>query len=441
MNRTSYRYQLLLLPLLALACGSASTTRPADASAPDAALQTVDDASTLDDGGVAENDGGAEDALVPASPALGLAVVHQDKYYKSALLSLVDPATGTLTHDDCLNSGKERPDLSLAMSGDVVMPSAPLPGHPLLLIDRGNGNLIWVNPADCSVTRQISVAQGFMANPYDVLAVTANKLYVTRYGSNPKPNTALDGGGDLLIIDVEQGKPVARIDLAPYVSGAGFTPNPARGRVVDGKLYVTLDSFNADFSKAATGRIVVVDPTSDKVTGTIDLPGLQNCGPMAPVPGMPKGLAVACAGPYSDEANRLKVSGIALIDTATTPPTVVPVMASIFGRSVSANDLTVAGLGLGLVVVPGDDKGKAVDELWRFDFAGGAAKLVLAGKASFTLGGLVYDPSTQRVFLGDADANNPRVRVLDVSSGTPVELTSINSNPGDGLLPRNLGLY
>ena len=440
MNHSWHRLHFLLVPLLALACGSSTTTQPADAGAKDSA-ELMADAAVTDDGGLTEDDGGVTDALAPVPYAVGLAVLHGDPYYTSSLLSLVDPSTGALIHDNCLNSGSAAPGLSQALSGDVVLPSAPLPGHPLIVIDRGNGNLIWVNPADCSVTRQISVAQGFLAYPYDVIAVAANKLYVTRYSSNPMPTTTLDGGGDLLIVDLDQGQPVARIDLAPYASGAGLNPNPDRGQVLDGKLYITLNSFNADFSKAGMGRVVVVDPASDTVTGTIDLQGLQNCGPIVPVPGMPKALAVACAGVFKD-ANRLQVSGIALIDTSTTPPTVKTVVtATAFGRPVSTADLAVASAGLGLIVVPGDSSGTPADELWRFDFAGGAPQMVLAGKASFVLGGLVYDPTSQRVFVGDADAKNPSVRVMDVSSGTPVELTPINSDPKKNLLPRSLGLY
>ena len=445
MNHSWLRAQLLLLPLFTFACGSSSTTRPPDAATPDSAppladAAVVDDvgeadalASATDDGGAAL-EAGTPDALAP-DPAAGLAVVHGDSKYTSSLLSLLDPNTGALVRDNCLNSGSETPGLSQALSGDVVLPSAPLPGHPLVLIDRLNNNLIWVNPVDCKVTRQISVKN----NPHDALAVNANKLYVTRYNTNPKPATSLDGGGDLLVLDMTLGQPVARIDLAPYVAGVGFSPNPDRGRVLDGKLYVTLNGFNADFSKAP-GRMVVVDPATDTVTATINLTGLQNCGPIVPVPGIPKALAVACAGAFSDP-ERLKASGIALVDTATTPPTVTTVSASVFGRPLSTADLAVVGPGLGLVVVPGDDSGPPADALWRFDFVGGAPQKILSGKDSFVLGGLVYDPSSQHVFLGEADVKKPTVHVLDVSSGAPVELASINSDPKENMLPRNLGLY
>ncbi len=446
MNHLWHRARLVLLPLLALACGSSESS-----TAEDAAVLTVMDAANTDDGGIAPTStdaesiddgstdgdaGGVQDAL-SAPKAAGLAVLHGDSKYTSTLLSLLDPSTGALIRDNCLNSGSAAPGLSQALSGDVVLPSAPLPGHPVILIDRKNSNLVWVDPATCIVTRQLSVK----SNPHDVLALTDNKLYVTRYDTNPKPVTALDGGGDLLVLDMAQGQAVARIDLQPFSAGATFTPNPDQGRVLDGKLYITLNSFNADFSKAATGRVVVVDPVSDKVTGTIDLPGLQNCGPIAVVPGKPKALAVACAGAYSADVAQIAASGIALIDTSTTPPTVTPLAAAGFGRPLSAFDLAVVSAGLAFVVVPGDFAGTSMDEVWRFDFAGGAPLMVFAGKDKYVLGGLVYDPLSHRVFVGDADAKNPRVRVLDVSSGTPVELPPIVSDPEKGLLPRRMALY
>ncbi len=57
------------------------------------------------------------------------------------------------------------------------------------------------------------------------------------------------------------------------------------------------------------------------------------------------------------------------------------------------------------------------------------------------LGGLIFDPDTQRVFLGDADPQSPKLHVLDVSVSPPTELPSFASDPAAGLLPRNLGLY
>jgi hypothetical protein len=375
----------------------------------------------------------------------GLAVIHGSIDYTSSLLSLVDPATATLAYDNCLNSGSLTPQLSQALSGGVVLPSAPLPGHPLVLIDSLNSALVWVNPVDCTVVRQLSVSTGFKAFPHDVVAVAPNKFYVTRYSTNSSPTSDpsdLDEGGDLLILDLDLGQAVARMDLAPYAAGGpGINPNPDRARVLDGKIYVTLNNFSADMvTQAGPGRVVVVDPTTDTVISVIDLPDFKDCGAIAPVPGKQGALAVACSGFFSDP-DQINSSGVALIDTSVSPATVQPLMAAAFGRPLSFADLAVVSPTLALVVVPGDFSGSAPDQLWQFDFTRGVPQKLLDASSAWVLGGLVFDPATQRVFLGNADPQSPKLHVFDVSGSAPVELASLNSDPAKGLLPRYLGLY
>jgi len=428
-RRFDRAFRLVLPALLGLACGSASVSPVLDAAGAASDVATFEVAT--DSAGESSN---------------GLAVIHGSSDYTSSLLSLVDPTTATLVHDNCLNSGSVAPQLSQALSGGVVLPSAPLPGHPLVLIDSLNSALVWVNPTDCTVTRQLSVSTGFKAFPHDVVAVAPNKFYVTRYSTNPKPTSDpsdLDEGGDLLILDLDLGRAVARIDLSPYAAGgAGINPNPDRARVLDGKIYVTLNNLSPDMvSQAGPGRVVVVDPTTDTVSSVIDLPDFKDCGAIVPVPGRQGALAVACSGFFSDAAKQIESSGVASIDTSVSPAAMLPLMAAAFGRAVSFADLAVASPTLAFIIVPGDFSGSAPDQLWQFDFTRGVPQKLLDASASWVLGGLVFDPATQRVFLGDADPQSPKVHVFDVSESTPVELTSLNSDPAKGLLPRYLGLY
>jgi len=257
---------------------------------PDAAT-AAGDAPAADIADAADGGADSEEAADSSNAEpVGLAVIHGSSDYTSSLLSLVDPATATLVHDNCLNSGSVAPQLSQALSGSVVLPSAPLPGHPLVLIDSTNSALVWVNPADCTVVRQLSVSTGFKAYPHDVVAVSPNKFYVTRYMTNSSPTadpSDLDEGGDLLILDLDLGKAVARIDLAPYAAGGvGINPNPDRARVLDGKIYVTLNNLSADMTtQAGPGRVVVVDPATDTVSSSSTCPTSRTAAPSCRCPG------------------------------------------------------------------------------------------------------------------------------------------------------------
>jgi hypothetical protein len=187
--------------------------------------------------------------------------------------------------------------------------------------------------------------------------------------------------------------------------------------------------------------VVVVDPTTDTVTSVIELPDFKNCSAIAPVPGRQGALAVVCEGAWADGANQINASGVALIDTSTSPATVQTRMASDFGRPLSYADLAVVNSGVALAVVSGDFSGSPPDQLWQFDFAGGLPQKLLDASTDYVLAGLVFDPASQRLFLGDADPQSPRLHVFDVSVSPPAELPALDSDPGRGLAPRYLGLY
>src|SRR6185436_20784357 len=96
------------------------------------------------------------DAAAPTGLA-GPALVIVASDHKSTSIGLYKPGDAKLTFDRCLDSGSKPAMLSATLSGDVVLPSQPLASHELVLIDRKNGALTWVNPATCAVVRQVSV--------------------------------------------------------------------------------------------------------------------------------------------------------------------------------------------------------------------------------------------------------------------------------------------
>jgi hypothetical protein len=371
--------------------------------------------------------GGSEPATGGGPPA-GLAVIGSD--YHSVSVPLADPSTGAITREGCITSGSSAPGLTTALSGDVVLPSQPQPGHELLLIDRTNVTLTWVDPQSCAVLRQLNVGEGKAANPHDVIAVSAHKAYVTRYSAS-----------DLLIIDPAAATILGHIDLAGQSSRPDgdkpVRPMPDRGVRVGGRVLIALNELSEDFMSAGPARVVVIDPAVDQVVGSIAVPGLQNCGQLVAVGSAPT-VAAGCGGVFG-ALDQLAASGVALIELAVTPPAVTVVPASRFGAPVSAADLVVLSRAAAFTVVPGDFTSGRADSLWTFDFDGGTPRKVLDGSGPFHLGGLVAQADQRRLFIGDAADAEPRILVIDTSdAASPAVQSPI---PVSGLPPRALGLY
>jgi len=393
---------------------------------------------------------------VTVGGATGIAIVNSD--YMSTSISLFDPAKAALTFDDCINSTTAATSLSLSLSGDVVLPSAAQPGHELLIIDRFNAALTWLDPTTCTVKRQFSVGTGFPSDPHDVVALSATKAYVTRYEKNPKPTddpADNDEGDDILIINPTDGTISGRIDLAPFAGKvtAPATPGtdtaaadvtvsarPGRALLIDGNVYVALDNLAADFSAAADGRILVIDPAADTVSGMIDLPGLKGCGGLASVPDS-KTLVVTCVGDFNAPV-QIDGSAIVAIDLGVSPPAIKSKLgAAVFGgQPLSADAGGALSATTGLAVSLGTLKKTPPDRLWSYDMEAGTVTQLKEASDSFVYGALLLDSAGKQLFLTDGAKETPRLHVIDVS-GAPTVKTSVDANPAHGLPPRSLGWY
>ncbi len=430
MSRTSILISVLVTSLAA--CGD--NQRPA---APDGGSGSppIDGSTTPDGGGAGITE-----------PGNGFAVVSSD-FQSSTTISLLDIATGAVTKADCLDSGTVPPGTTTALSGDVALPSWPQPGHPIVAIDRRNAVLTWLDAATCAPLHQLDVSTGFMSNPQDVIGVSATKAYVTRYARNPTPTasaTDFDDGDDLLIIDPSVPRITGRIDLSAYavpLAGKQIRARPTRGRLVDGKLYIAINDIDDGFDAMSHGRVVIVDTATDKVTGTIDLPELANCGALTYVEAQ-KTLVVTCAGDY-DQADSSLTSGLAFIDLTQSPPVETRhALAAVFGGRALGAYSGIANDGtLGFAVTPGAFGGDPADRLWSFNVAAGTAAKVSDATDAFVLGSVLIDPGHQQVLVTDAAAAKPRIHIYDYASGTATLKTDVEPEPTHHLPPRELAWY
>jgi len=321
--------------------------------------------------------GSSPPAPAHPGPATGLAVINSD--YSTTSLSLLD-MTGSLVRADCVDSATgANGSATKTISGDAVLPSQPQLGGGVVIIDRGNTALTFVDPIGCAIVRQIPVP-GVKTNPHDVVVLADDKAYVTRYDRNLAATDPRLAGNDIAVIDPTTGAQAGRIDLDAYaspVAGTTVLARPDRALLVDGQVIVSLNEIDQTFKTYGEGKLVVIDPTSDTVSAAVALAGLANCGGMTYVDEQ-KVLLVACGGPF---AGSTAPSGIAVVDLGVAPP--------VLARVIPAAAFDGRPLGTGWVLerppsdgetrafaVTNDPKDVDPDALFQFDYVAGTTSPV-----------------------------------------------------------------
>ena len=345
-----------------------------------------------------------------------LAVVSTD--YASSAVSLIDLRQAVVAQAGLLHSGSKMSPGMTTLSGDVVLASplsdAATPST-VTVVDRASGVLTVVDLTSRQVSRQINVATGFYANPYDALLLGPN-WWVSRTGRNAKAQDSadpLDGGDDLLLVDNTTGKPTNRVDLQPWSTFVGGLAAPQR-LVVDGpRLWTALGSFSADFKQQGPGRLLEVDWQTQTVVQAVDLSPWTNCVSLQLLPGKAgqRDLVVTCQGAYGGgPAGQLAGSALLRV-TGTDPPTVaVLVRASDLGDQPFGTALAVLGNRV-LWQSMGRFSPAKPDILWWLDVQTNKPPTVLlaSGKA-FSLSGLVADPVRNTIWLGHRDRSRDLLR-------------------------------
>jgi hypothetical protein len=380
-------------------------------------------------------EGGAGDAAADAATAACPAalVVADTKDFTSTNISVLSPE-GAIQSASIISSASAPVGLSTPLSGDVVLPLWPTPGH-IVLIDRGNAALTWVDPATAAVKHQLSVGTGYASNPQDYLELSPTKAYVTRYEPNPTPGAQpFDGGSDVLIVDPETVTVTGRV---PFSTTGNFLPRPARMVHVGSEVWVSLERFDADFKTAGDAQVVGISTTNDTIAWTLDLPGLANCGGIARSPSG-KVVALACGG-ISTDTDPKQRSGIVLVNATAHPPVELKrfSVATALGAPLDST-LAYGSEDVLLGVVVGDAMAGRNDVAYSVDVASGTPKMILDGGMPFVLGDVRCAPGCSDLcFLTDANTNV--LRSWKVTGASLAAQASLPVDPTLGIPPRALG--
>lgn len=232
------------------------------------------------------NTGGTD--ITPGPYGRGLVVIDTD--YSSSNVALIS-FDGEMLSPSFISSGHGR------LSSDVAVPTMPIAGDDVVLLDRASSVMTWVDVRTGEIREQYHSDRDELGrNPWDYLPISPEKAYVTRYDRWPGNSVH----GDMIVVNpktVSLGAPVdKRIAIAKSINlpGKEYWIHPARGVVVGDKAYVTTVIATPDYDYS-TSYLVVIDTTTDEVLEAKELSDLRDCTGIAVSPDSTE-LAITCSG-------------------------------------------------------------------------------------------------------------------------------------------------
>ena len=381
--------------------------------------------------------------------AEGFAVVNGD--YQSVSVSLTS-LDGEVLSEHFIASGSADTGLSAALGSDVVLPTLPISGPELVLIDRTpSGVLTWVDKQSANVRAQLNVATGFASNPHDYVPVSDTKAYVTRFAWNlASGEQPFDQGNDVLVIDPSVPEIVDRIDLTPALAGEaeGFYPSADRALLANGKLFVLCVGFNVDFTDRVNSRLITIDPERDTIDDVLVFDGLNSCSSLDVAPdGLT--LAIACHGAFGNEPEEgYPDSGIVVVGIDDSAKELHRFAAANLGGEMIANLAFVDQETL-LFTTFGryqDDLSQmaAPDTARLLDLEDGSLRgepLQQTKSVPFSLGDVSCAPDAGTCVLADAETDGGVLHHFRIQGGDMQQRVRVSLDDGLGLPPRSLGRF
>jgi hypothetical protein len=381
--------------------------------------------------------------------------------YGSTSIAVSDPARAVNLQDDVINSGSVAPGLTTALSGDVVLPSRPLRGQAILLIDRLYAHITALDPQGFTPLSQVSVlgAGGtpttapvgtYRANPHDLVELGGGEIYVTRYDADDTTNL----GADIIRVNLLTGAITARIDPKPLVppdlpaAVEGSRSRPSKLLAAMGRVFVSL-GVSAGQSPAPDGLVGAIDPATDQLVNVWRLPQCAFPEALA-FDAVTKSVVVLCQGSIFDDdgPTRAALYRLNLCDGSKG-----------FTRWLTGADIgAVAGVATGLYLsdiksVPGGfvvaAYGVKADRADRLLFVARGAAGALAGArviakyGDYELGGLAVDAASGHLLAAVMNRNDPHIDVFKLGDELAPGVSPsarFDASPITRLLPASLGL-
>lgn len=258
------------------------------------------------------------------------------------------------------------------------------------------------------------------SNVYDLVFAAPDKAYMIRYGADT-----------VWVVDPtatrEQNFKTGELDLSDYLpANTTGSPNMAAAVVVDGKLFVAMQRLDSVFQPNNTAYVAVFDTATDEEIdtgkGEDGLKGIPLIGgnPMSIVHHSDLGLLVQNQGSFAMDYK----GGIDVIDPDS------------YAVEQRLDDSEETGL-IGAIAVVDADTGYYLAyynwqdiSLTRFNPSTGEVGATVGGLTGMDLRALALGPRG-RLWVADASAGAPGLRVLDADSGDQMDFVATDLLPVD----------
>jgi hypothetical protein len=391
--------------------------------------------------------GGAGAGGAGATCARGAAVVSSD--YLTSNVSLLD-LDGSVVSSSLISSGSAVAGLSLALGGDVALPTERVSGEQLVLLDRYPASVItWVDLQTAEVPAQLSVATGFSANPHDYVRISPTKAYVPRFEGNlDAGREQFDQGNDVVIVDPSVPEMTGRIDLVEAMAGeaARFLPRADRAVLAGGRAYVLLGSHSEDMLESTDSRIVCIDVAQDSLSDVLVLDGLQGCAGLALSPDATE-FAVSCSGAWEgDSVANVPEAGVVRVGLVPEFHEIERYPAQSFSEGSVSTGISYADATHLVFTTYGrfaaEELPPADDTLIELDLDSGEFRVLLRSEETpFTLGDVRCDAACGVCFVTDAERDGGVVHRFEVGADGLSLDRAFALEPSLGLPPRLLGWF
>ena len=368
--------------------------------------------------------------------------VLSDNYMGATSVSLLD-SKGGVSKDEWVGSKTSSSKLRTPLSDDVVLPTVSSAARYLTTIERTLGVLTRFDLESGEVLGQVrsddspeADEAAFHSNPQDVLYVSDESAWISRWRHNPDGDAEeRERGNDLIEwnpasfergdrrIDLSEldeeieemvfdkdGKPTGTAKAIAYASPANLVPLRDAKLVAVGITGITL-SYNY-----APGKLAIVDPKNARLVSVLALEGFSNCGEVKPVSGDATSIIVSCTGAYGDSGEHGGVLKITVNDAGKA--SIARSYRNADHKDAAQLTGNVASLGGDIVVAVAAGhidaatmRADTTDQLLRIDLESGEQTMLLESEGAFGLGSPSFSEASGLLLVPDAGKSD------DPSSG------------------------